>query len=115
MELDAQVKAAYCRLIASLVAADEVVTEEEERFLKRTIERLGLSDEDLTAALQVVDTDEAAATLAELPEVARRAIVQQLVDAAYADGHYHPAESANIARVAEVLGLSGDVPGPSGE
>ena len=102
MELDPEVKAAYCRLIASLVAADEVLTEEEERFLERTLERLGMSDDDLTAALQVVDADEAAAILARLPVADRRAVVQELVDAAHVDGDVHPAETANIARVAGV-------------
>ncbi len=115
MTLDLEAKAARCRLLVSLVAADDVVTVEEQRFLERTLQHLGMSEDDFTAAMQVVDAERASAVAAGLPAEERRTVLQELIDAAHADGHLHSAESAFIERVADALGLADAVPPPSKE
>ena len=98
-------RVAHCHLIAGLLASDAVMTEEERAFLNRCMDSLGLTDEERDQVKHFEGAEEAEATMKALPEADRRALVDDLVAAALADGQLTPAEMALVKKLTDSLGL----------
>ena len=96
---------AKCLVVSSVLVADGMMTDDERAFLDELIAGFGLSDDERRSVVELEGVDEANALVARLPEAERRAIVEQLVDAASADGKLSPHELAAIKKVSDALGI----------
>jgi uncharacterized tellurite resistance protein B-like protein len=96
---------AKCLVVAKVLVADGIMTDEERAFLDGMIRRRGLSDEERRQVIELEGLDGADAFVRALPVEERREIVEELVDAASADGKLSPHELAAIKRVTAALGL----------
>jgi uncharacterized tellurite resistance protein B-like protein len=96
---------AHCHLLAAVLAADGSLGEQERELLERTMERLGLGPEERDQVHHFEGADGAAEALRGQPEAERRALVDELVEAALTDGKLTHAETAAVKRIAAELGL----------
>ena len=96
---------AKCLVVSSVLVADGMMTDDERAFLDELIAGFGLSADERRVVIELEGVDEANALVATLPEDQRRAIVEQLVDAASADGKLSPHELAAIKKVSDALGI----------
>lgn len=102
--MDIEERRNVCRLISAVIAADGVVTAEEEEFLRRILRRFDMAY-DASDSAPVSDPGRAAALLRELnPDVQAR-VMALLVDAAIVDGHVAPSERALLLVAAAALGI----------
>jgi uncharacterized tellurite resistance protein B-like protein len=98
-------RVAHCHLLAKLLASDMIMTDEERAFLDRAMTRLELTEEERDRVQHFEDSEEAEATMRSLPESDRQALLDDLVEAALADGQLTSAEMALVKRIADSLGL----------
>jgi uncharacterized tellurite resistance protein B-like protein len=96
---------ARCHLLAEVLAADGMMTEEERGLLEQEMAELQLSEADRDLVRHFEGAAGAVAIAATLPEAERQALVDHLVEAALADGKLTPAETAVVKRLAEALQL----------
>ena len=96
---------AKCLCVAKVLVADGMMTDDERAFLDCMVRRLGLTDAERKQVTELDGMDEADRLVRELPIEERRQIVEQLVDAASADGKLSPHELAAIKRVTAALEL----------
>lgn len=92
-------------LIETMIAADGIVTEEERQFLRRLLERFGLSYEERADRFVPSDPGRATRTLRELPDDMKLRVMALLVDAAVVDGTVAPEEHALLLASAASLGI----------
>jgi uncharacterized membrane protein YebE (DUF533 family) len=92
-------------LIETMISADGVVTEEERQFLRRVVERFGLSDHERADRLLPSDPGRATKTLRELPDELKLRVMALLVEAAVVDGKVAPEEHALLLASAASLGI----------
>jgi uncharacterized tellurite resistance protein B-like protein len=92
-------------LIEAMISADGVVTDEERQFLRRVVERFGLSADEREDRLVESDPGRATRTLRELPDEAKVRVMALLVDAAVVDGNVAPEEHALLLASAASLGI----------
>ena len=98
-------RVARCHLLAEVLAADGVMTDDEKKLLEQHMENHELSEEERLQVRSFKGGDEAIALLRERPTIERQEIVDQLVEAALADGKLTAAETATVKRITEALGL----------
>ena len=96
---------AKCLVVAKVLVADGMMTDDERAFLDGMTRRLGLTDAERKQVTELEGLDDADRYVRELPIEERRQIVEQLVDAASADGKLSPHELAAIKRVTAALEL----------
>jgi uncharacterized tellurite resistance protein B-like protein len=96
---------ATCLVVAKVLVADGMMTDEAREFLGGLMTSLGLSEAERTSVIELEDLDAAEPVVRRLPEERRRDILAMLVDAASADGKLSPHELATIHRVEAALGL----------
>lgn len=96
---------ARCHLLAEVLAADGMMTEEERGLLEEEMAKLELSAADRELVRHFEGGAGAVALVATLPEDERQALVDHLVEAALADGKLTPAETATVKRIALALQL----------
>ena len=96
------------RLIASMVAADDEVTAEESLFLNKSLERLGLDDDERGEALDLLKVKEAEEVVRGLDRIERLDFRNDLALAAYADGRLDQHEQDFIERLTGIMDLSSD-------
>ena len=100
-----QRREAECHLIASVLAADGMFTDEERGLLEAAMVRLALDDDERDRVKHFEGSDAAMDVVKQLPEDARRALLDDLVEAALADGNLSPPETARVKEIASNLGL----------
>jgi uncharacterized tellurite resistance protein B-like protein len=98
-------RVARCHLLAQVLADDGIMTEEERALLEQHLENHELSEAEREEVRSLKGSDEAIAILRERPSIERQEIVDQLVEAALADGKLTPGETATVKRIAQALGL----------
>jgi tellurite resistance protein len=98
-------QAKIIELVEAVIGADGVVTEEENAFLKRVIERFRLSPDDRTGGIVASDPGRATLTLRALAPDTQIRVMALLVDAAVADGCVSPEERALLLASAATLGI----------
>ncbi|HEU4732789.1 MAG TPA: TerB family tellurite resistance protein [Kofleriaceae bacterium] len=99
-------KVARCLLVSKVLVADGMMTDDEHSFLQDMMTRLALSDDERRRVIDLEGWDEAEPLLRGLPLDERRALIEELVDAASADGRLSRLELATIRRVAAELGVT---------
>lgn len=92
-----------CHLVASVLAADGIVTENERAFLRELMDAHGLTDEERQHVREFRDADGALERLQRLPEDERAAIVDELLQAAFIDAKLSPVEREHVQRLVEAL------------
>jgi uncharacterized tellurite resistance protein B-like protein len=98
-------KVAKCLLVSKVLVADGVMTDDERSFLESIMRALALDDDERRRVIELDGWDEAEPLVRALSLDERRAVIEQLVDAASADGRLSPHELATIQRVASELGV----------
>jgi uncharacterized tellurite resistance protein B-like protein len=98
-------QAKVIELIEAVIAADGVVVEEERAFLRRVIDRFGLSAEDRAGDVVASDPGRTTLTLRGLDPDAQMRVMALLVDAAVVDGVVAPEERALLLASAATLGI----------
>lgn len=94
----------YCEIVAQLLIADAAVTDDERAFLEKLFDRFEFSAEDRQAVFNSVDIGQPVDDrLAKLDAEHRGLLVQELEQAALADGEIGPAEAAIIDQVKQAL------------
>jgi uncharacterized tellurite resistance protein B-like protein len=91
-------------LLEAVVAADGVISDEEREFLRRVVERFGITEHD-RADHAVSSAGEAMATLRGLPQDVQTRVMALLVEAAVVDGSVAPEERALLLASAASLGI----------
>jgi uncharacterized tellurite resistance protein B-like protein len=92
-------------LIEAAITADGVVADEEREFLRRIIERFGLSAEDRANRATTSTTGRTTAMLRSFPPDVQMRVMALLVDAVVVDGRVEPEEHALLLAAAASLGI----------
>lgn len=92
-------------LIAKVLAADGMMTDEERDFLESAMEALSLAEADRQRVRDFEGWDEAEPIVAGLGVEEKRAFMDGLVQAVLADGKVSPHEMETIERLSAALGL----------
>ncbi len=95
---------AQCLLVAHVLVADGIITDDERAFLEATCARAGLTAAERQQVSDLDGVDQAKAVLRDLPEAERDHLMELLVDAASADGRLGPQELAAVRGLATALG-----------
>ncbi|HVY44717.1 MAG TPA: TerB family tellurite resistance protein [Minicystis sp.] len=94
-----------CELIESIIAADGVVADEERAFLRRVLERFGISEADYGDRIVTSDAGRVTTRLRTLSPDVQMRVMALLVDAAVVDGTVAPEERALLLAAAAALGV----------
>lgn len=96
---------ARCMLIAKVLAADGIFTDDERAFLESAMDAHNLTDEERSKVRDLEGWDEAEKTVLGLPMADKRAFMDGLVHAVLADGKVSPHEMAVIEKLSAALEL----------
>jgi uncharacterized tellurite resistance protein B-like protein len=99
------VKTAKCLLVAKVLVADGMMTENERAFLDEVMEKIGLGPLDRRRVIDLEGWDEAEPVVAKLSTDEKREVVSMIIDAASADGKLSPLEMATVKRITAALGV----------
>ena len=97
---------AKCLLVSKVLVADGIMTDDERGFLDDMMRTLGLTDDERRGVIELEGWDEAEPIVHALSTDDKQALIEQLVEAASADGRLSAHEHAAIKRVAQALGLA---------
>lgn len=100
-----ELRIAKCMLVAKVLLADGIMTDDERSFLEAAMEKHGLSDAERSEVLALGRAEEAARVVASASIEEKEALVAELVDAASADGKLAAREAALVQRISAALGL----------
>ncbi|MFO0685514.1 MAG: TerB family tellurite resistance protein [Sandaracinus sp.] len=100
-------RVASCLLIAKVLVADGMMADHERAFLGRSMTGLGLSETEMQMVRALERFDEAEKVVAAMPLAQRKALVDQLLEAALADGKLSPHETRTVAAITKALGIEG--------
>jgi uncharacterized tellurite resistance protein B-like protein len=100
-------KTSICRLIAGIVVSDDDLEPTEEAFLDKMLAQFGIPESERDSIFPIVDREEAAEAIRDLPEDARAATLTLLIQATVADGVVKPEERDYLDAVAKELGVAG--------
>ncbi len=100
-------------LIEAVIAADGVVSADEREFLRRVVERFGITDADradgIAQSAPASFVGLATTTLRNLAPDVQMRVMALLVEAAVVDGHVAPEERALLLASAATLGIEAQV------
>ncbi len=103
--MDAEQRDKIIGLIEDVITADGVVSDEEREFLRRVLERFGMSPQDREARTTASAPGSATATLRALEPDVQMRVMALLVEAAVVDGCVAPEERAFLLASAASLGI----------
>jgi uncharacterized tellurite resistance protein B-like protein len=98
-------RVARCHLLAAVLAADGIMTDDERALLEQHLANHELSDAECAQIRNFEGADDAAAVLKDRPAIERQEIVDQLVEAALADGKLTQNETDVVKKIVHDLGL----------
>ncbi len=102
--MDAEQREKVIGLIEDVIAADGVVSDEAREFLRRVVERFGMSADEVASAPSR-DLGSSVATLRALDSDVQMRVMALLVEAAVVDGCVAPEERALLLSSAASLGI----------
>ncbi len=103
--MDVEERAKVIGLIEAVISADGVVSDEEREFLRRVVEKFGISEEERADRVAQSSLGETTATLRALPPDVQARVMALLVEAAIVDGNVAPEERALLLASAASLGI----------
>lgn len=92
-------------LIAKVLAADGIMTDDEREFLETAMSAFGLDPLERHQVRALEGWDEAESIIAALSTTEKRALMDGLVQAVLVDGKVSPHEMDTIQRLGRALGL----------
>lgn len=95
-----------CQLVAGIIIADDILDAHEEAFVDRLIASFGVGESGRDVIFPLVDRDEAATQIKQLPSAAQEEALRLLIEAACIDGQIAPEERDYLKAIAMAL----DVP-----
>jgi uncharacterized tellurite resistance protein B-like protein len=98
-------RVARCLLLARVLAADGFMTDAERAVLEEAMATSALDDDERRLVSDLDRMTEAEDTVRALPEPTRRALVDELIAAALADGKLSPHETKTVAAISTAIGL----------
>jgi uncharacterized tellurite resistance protein B-like protein len=98
-------RVARCHLLAEVLAADGIMTDDERDLLEQHLANHELTEEECKQVRNFDGGEAAAGVLRDRPSIEKEEILDQLVEAALADGKLSPKETAVVQRIASALGL----------
>jgi uncharacterized tellurite resistance protein B-like protein len=105
MDLDLETRQKICQLVAGLIISDDILDAKEEAFIDRLIESFGIEG-GRDVVFPLVDDEEAATQLKELPRGAQDQAFELLLEAACVDGQIVPEERTYLGTLAGALGIT---------
>jgi uncharacterized tellurite resistance protein B-like protein len=96
---------AECLLVAKVLVADGIMTDDERTFLGATMARLGLNEEERRKVMDLEGWDEAEPIVKTLSAERKAEIVDMLMTAASADGRLSKLEAEAVKKISAALGL----------
>ena len=96
-------RVARCNLIARVLGADGVITDEERAFLEKAMRNLGLDEKERRLALSEQIANDADALVKEMPAAMIHDLLDDLVAAARADGVLNEYEMRLVRRLSKSL------------
>ncbi len=103
--MDINDKVARCRILATLVVADDFVEDVELEFLQRAMNRLDLTEEEKALVMVLLDQDDALEALDSLTTSERHEFLDELADVCWVDGDLDDYEVEQLRVVCEALGI----------
>lgn len=103
--MDINDKVARCRILATLVVADDFVDEVELEFLERAMSKLHLSEAEKAQVMVLLDQDDALEALDSLTTSEREEFLDDLADVCWIDGDLDDYEIEQLRVVCEALGI----------
>lgn len=100
-----ELRLAKCLLVAKVLVADGMMTEDERVFLGATMARLGLNEDERRRVIDLEGWDQAEPIVKALSEDEKRDIVDMLMAAASADGRLSKHEAETVKKISAALGL----------
>src|SRR6476620_1645905 len=100
--MDLETRQKLCQLVAGIIIADDILDEREEKFLDRLIASFEIEG-GRDAVFPLVDRDEAAAQIKQLPKDAQDEGMRLLIEAACLDDQIAPEEREYLLAVAKTL------------
>ena len=98
-------RTASCFLVARVLTADGFMTDAEKKVLADTMDRFGLDDAERRIVSELERGEEAEAVVRGMELAARRRLVDELIEAALADGKLSPLETKVVAEISRAIGL----------
>jgi uncharacterized tellurite resistance protein B-like protein len=98
---------AKCLLVSKVLVADGMMTDDERAFLDAMMTAEGLDADERRCVINLEGWDLAESMVRTLSIEQRRALLEQLVDAASADGRLSAHELATIQKLKVALGVTG--------
>ena len=102
MDSDSRLK--ICQLVAGIVISDDILDAQEEAFLDRLLQSFGV-ESGRDAVFPLVDREQAAAEMKELPKDAQEEAMRLLIEAACIDGQIAPEERDYLRAVGDAIGV----------
>jgi uncharacterized tellurite resistance protein B-like protein len=96
---------AECLLVAKVLVADGIMTDDERVFLNATMARLGLTEDERRRVVELEGWDEAEPIVKNLSEEQKREVIDMLMTAASADGRLSKHEADAVKKISVALGL----------
>ena len=103
--MDINDKVARCRILATLVVADDFVEDAELEFLERAMSKLDLTEEEKAQVMVLLDEDTALEALDSLTPSERMEFVDELADVCWVDGDLDDYEVERLRVVCGALGI----------
>ena len=97
-------RVAHCHLVASVLAADGMMHEEERAFLERAMSEMGLTPEERDQVVHFEGADQAEEVMKRVSAEERQQLLDALVEAALIDGKLSPHENELVKQISQKIG-----------
>lgn len=102
--MDRETRRTFCRIVGQLLVSDLQLHDSEVRYLDDLYHRLGISQQERSEIQREVNVgDDVCLLAATLPKEARKELLSELHDAAWADGVLVGSEAKIIKAIEELL------------
>jgi uncharacterized tellurite resistance protein B-like protein len=101
--MDIAIRQKICQLVAGIIIADDILDDKEEAFVERLIRSFDVGESGRDVIFPLVDRNEAAQQIKQLPKAAQDAAMQLLIEAACVDNQIAPEEREYLKAIADAL------------
>ncbi len=104
--MDIETRQKICQLVAGIIIADDILDDKEEAFVDRLIQSFGVGESGRDVIFPLVDREEAAEQIKQLPKEAQEEAMKLLIEAACIDGQIAPEEREYLRTIGSALEIS---------